>query len=147
MRSLSRKTAFGGSVPSPIAQRKQKTKSISSGCGTVWYVRSLVSLWRQLGGSVPSPIAQGEQSSKRKTTKQILNRGVAQFGSALGSGPRGRRFESCHSDQSKKTSKDQSFFNKIGADFLEKFIFCFFKAKTCNLLKQMTRYLLRRASV
>ena len=25
-------------------------------------------------------------------------RGVAQFGSALGSGPRGRRFESCHSD-------------------------------------------------
>ena len=28
-----------------------------------------------------------------------LKRGVAQLGSALGSGPRGRRFESCHSDQ------------------------------------------------
>ena len=28
----------------------------------------------------------------------IWSRGVAQLGSALGSGPRGRRFESCHSD-------------------------------------------------
>ena len=36
---------------------------------------------------------------KQKRSKAILNRGVAQFGSALGSGPRGRRFESCHSDQ------------------------------------------------
>ena len=45
------------------------------------------------GGSVPSPIAQVQLNLKNQ------HRGVAQFGSALGSGPRGRRFESCHSDQ------------------------------------------------
>ena len=33
-----------------------------------------------------------------------FNRGVAQFGSALGSGPRGRWFKSSHSDQSKRES-------------------------------------------
>ena len=33
------------------------------------------------------------------------DRGVAQFGSALGSGPRGREFESRHLDQLYKTQK------------------------------------------
>ena len=32
----------------------------------------------------------------------IVKRGVAQFGSALGSGPRGREFESRHLDQKKR---------------------------------------------
>lgn len=36
--------------------------------------------------------------------------GVAQFGSALGSGPRGRGFESRHSDQKKETAKWRLFF-------------------------------------
>ena len=34
----------------------------------------------------------------------VVIRGVAQFGSALGSGPRGRKFESCHSDQNRKSA-------------------------------------------
>ena len=33
----------------------------------------------------------------------IVKRGVAQFGSALGSGPRGREFESRHLDQKKQS--------------------------------------------
>ena len=39
-----------------------------------------------------------------RTCKFILcyYRGVAQFGRALGSGPRGRTFKSCHSDQKKE---------------------------------------------
>ena len=32
----------------------------------------------------------------------ILSRGIAQFGSVLGSGPRGREFESRYSDQIKR---------------------------------------------
>ena len=32
----------------------------------------------------------------------FLCRGVAQFGSAFGSGPKGRRFKSCHLDQKRK---------------------------------------------
>ena len=38
----------------------------------------------------------------------ILNkhiRGVAQFGSAFGSGPKGRKFKSCHSDHTVETKK------------------------------------------
>ena len=38
----------------------------------------------------------------------ILNkhiRGVAQFGSAFGSGPKGRKFKSCHSDHNVETKK------------------------------------------
>lgn len=45
-------------------------------------------------------------------------RGVAQFGSAPGSGPGGRGFESRHSDQ-KRTCFCRSFFNK---NYLKKVI-------------------------
>ena len=36
-------------------------------------------------------------------------RGVAQFGSALRSGRRSRKFESCHLDQNKKTHRLESY--------------------------------------
>ena len=36
-------------------------------------------------------------------------RGVAQFGSAFGSGPKGRRFKSCHLDQLKAFEKSEAF--------------------------------------
>ena len=45
--------------------------------------------------------------------KLFTHRGVAQFGSVLGSGPRGRGFESRHSDQ-----KGGRFFIKIYHPFL-----------------------------
>lgn len=35
----------------------------------------------------------------RQEMKDKMNRDVAQFGSASGLGPEGRRFESCHSDE------------------------------------------------
>ena len=45
-------------------------------------------------------------------------RGVAQFGRVLGLGPRCRRFESCHLDQTKGLCKLQSPFSLKPADFL-----------------------------
>ena len=36
---------------------------------------------------------------------QLLYRGVAQFGRVLGSGPRGRRFESSHSDHQNASTR------------------------------------------
>ena len=35
----------------------------------------------------------------------LFGRGVAQFGSAFGSGPKGRRFKSCHLDHTKALEK------------------------------------------
>ena len=131
----------------------------------------------------PHQSHKGEQSSKRKTTKQILKRGVAQFGmceasaakrhsavrsphqshkeskkqnqfprgvaqfgSALGSGPRGRRFESCHSDQFRNI-KEISPFQQNKGWFFKNYSFFWFAQKMigkCNLLGQITRYLLNR---
>ena len=39
------------------------------------------------------------------TRKMNIYRGVAQFGRVLGSGPRGRRFKSSHSDHNVETKK------------------------------------------
>ena len=38
------------------------------------------------------------------------HRGVAQFGSAFGSGPKGRRFKSCHLDQDKDFREIEGLF-------------------------------------
>ena len=38
------------------------------------------------------------------------SRGVAQFGSAFGSGPKGRRFKSCHLDQDKDFREIEGLF-------------------------------------
>ena len=38
-------------------------------------------------------------TSRPATKDNLVNRDVAQFGSASGLGPEGRRFESCHPDQ------------------------------------------------
>ena len=46
----------------------------------------------------------------------ILNkhiRGVAQFGSAFGSGPKGRKFKSCHSDHNGSFAKVNEPFSYI----------------------------------
>ena len=40
----------------------------------------------------------------------IFYRGVAQFGSAFGSGPKGRRFKSCHLDQDKDFREIEGLF-------------------------------------
>lgn len=42
--------------------------------------------------------------------RKVSFRSVAQSGRALRSGRRGRRFESCHSDQNKKTPPNGAFF-------------------------------------
>ena len=39
-----------------------------------------------------------------------FGRGVAQFGSAFGSGPKGRRFKSCHLDQDKDFREIEGLF-------------------------------------
>ena len=44
------------------------------------------------------------------TRKMNIYRGVAQFGRVLGSGPRGRRFKSSHSDQQKTKAFCLRFF-------------------------------------
>ena len=41
----------------------------------------------------------------------IFYRGVAQFGSAFGSGPKGRRFKSCHLDHAEALAKGLFFFD------------------------------------
>ena len=109
-RSTLRVESCSSAVRSPHQSHRatKKVEGTFSGCGTVWYVRSLAPQKRH--SAVRSP----HQSHK------FNFRGVAQFGSALGSGPRGRRFESCHSDQSRNIA-NQSFFSEIGADFLKKF--------------------------
>ena len=56
----------------------------------------------------------------------IFLRGVAQLGSALGSGPRGRRFESCRSDQQRGVP--------IGA-----FFFCFFASTNLVIARAFRR--------
>ncbi len=54
---------------------------------------------------------------KRKTEafhfKKLINRGVAQFGRALRSGRRGRRFESCRLDQKNPSTDVGGFFSYI----------------------------------
>lgn len=44
---------------------------------------------------------------------QRLSRGVAQFGSARGLGPRGRRFKSCLPDHDKALMSNQGFFSFV----------------------------------
>ena len=53
-----------------------------------------------------------------------VNRGVAKFGIALGSGPRGRGFESRHSDH-RKASKSQGF--GAFSNFLGAFAYIFLR--------------------
>ena len=52
-----------------------------------------------------------------------IYRGVAQFGSAFGSGPKGRRFKSCHLDQISTQnwiqSEWSSFFTTKGSETLQ----------------------------
>lgn len=66
----------------------------------------------------------------------IIQLGVAQFGSARGWGPRGRRFDSCHSDH----IKEQSFIQKQLSD-LENCFCIFLKVPLSVFLLVRIRYL------
>ena len=58
-------------------------------------------------------------------------RGVAQFGRALGSGPRGRKFKSSHSDQNKKDRRRRSFLFFVGVRGLSRL-----RRKNCSMSKK-----------
>ena len=57
-------------------------------------------------GSNPSSAA---NKASNENSGLVFFRGVAQFGSALRSGRRGRRFESCHLDQKEKSTEKVGF--------------------------------------
>ena len=62
-------------------------------------------------------------------------RGVAQFGSAFGSGPKGRRFKSCHLDQ--KTAGNLRISGSFFVSFAQSAVFgAFFMQRMCNLGKR-----------
>ncbi len=62
---------------------------------------------------------------------------MAKFGIALGSGPRGRRFKSSHSDQKKHLAIAKCFFNEIRLAASEMLL--------CNMKYAMRmKYLLRK---
>ena len=64
----------------------------------------------------------------------IFYRGVAQFGSAFGSGPKGRRFKSCHLDQ--KNGRKSSDFRLFLMQFAQRRVFGTFSLQLfCNLSK------------
>ena len=84
-------------------------KSIDKPSGAYYNVLAVTDRWADLsahlergrqslrhGCAVPPPFTQGRLSSR------YTYRDVAQFGSALRSGRRGRRFESCHLDQKER---------------------------------------------
>ena len=61
-----------------------------------------------------------------------IYRGVAQFGSAFGSGPKGRRFKSCHLDQKMPESERIPVLFLI--HFVQSAVFgAFFMQRMCNL--------------
>ena len=65
-------------------------------------------------------------------------RGVAQFGSAFGSGPKGRRFKSCHLDQ--KNGRKSSDFRLFLMQFAQRRVFGTFSLQLfCNLSKYTKR--------
>ena len=59
---------------------------------------------RNLNANVAQSVEQRFRKPQVKGSSPFIGsifRGVAQFGSAFGSGPKGRRFKSCHLDQKK----------------------------------------------
>ncbi len=59
--------------------------------------------WQISGTANGSCVAARPQGMRRFSFKYITYRGVAQFGRALRSGRRGRRFKSCRLDQNRKS--------------------------------------------
>ena len=67
---------------------------------------------RNLNANVAQSVEQRFRKPQVKGSSPFIGsifRGVAQFGSAFGSGPKGRRFKSCHLDQKKAFEKSRAF--------------------------------------
>ena len=63
-----------------------------------------------------------------------IHRGVAQFGSAFGSGPKGRRFKSCHLDHLTEDREDSIIFLILGFSFVLMLLFAFLIANIATIV-------------
>ena len=76
---------------------------------------------RNLNANVAQSVEQRFRKPQVKGSSPFIGsifRGVAQFGSAFGSGPKGRRFKSCHLDQNVQKApisvRNRGFFLCLG---------------------------------
>ncbi len=78
---------------------------------------------------------------KMKQNISVAYRCVAQFGRALRSGRRGRRFKSCHTDKKRNLFRFLFYFLIILFLQLQKFLLRIFCNILCCLLPQLPRFL------